>query len=63
MGNNLVKEEVALRYLSTRILSSAIGKFGPDSNEVETLGGIRTSDSKTKAKGGKTIKSDLAKVA
>lgn len=52
LQNNLLAEEKALGALSSRILSSARGKFGSDSNEVETLGGKRSSErKKPKSKG------------
>lgn len=44
LQNNLIAEEKALGVLAGRILSSARGKFGTDSNELETLGGTRSSE-------------------
>jgi hypothetical protein len=48
--NNLKKDEQALIQMGQRILASAKGKFGFDSNEVETLGGKRSSERKSPRK-------------
>jgi len=45
-GNELKAEEKILAGMTSEILSSAKGKFGSDSNEVEQLGGTRKSDRK-----------------
>lgn len=50
LQNDLKQDERALIQLGHRILASARGKFGFDSNEVETLGGTRSSERKSPRK-------------
>jgi len=46
LSNDIDAEEEILTEMSTKVLSSAIGQFGEDSDEYEQLGGTRKSDRK-----------------
>lgn len=45
--NGIVEKEAELNVLYTRVLKGAVAQFGPDSNEVEVLGGTRQSERKS----------------
>ena len=58
LKNTIEAGEAALNEDSARVLSGAAAKFGRDSNEVEQLGGTRTSE---RAKPGPKAKPAAAK--
>ena len=50
MLNTIKEAEAKLDTMYTRVLKGAIAQFGPDSSEVEVLGGTRTSERKKPVK-------------
>ncbi len=50
MLNKIQEAEKKLKVMYTRVLKGAIAQFGPDSSEVEVLGGTRTSERKKPVK-------------
>lgn len=46
VSNRLKNEEKEIKSLHRRALSGAVSKFGEDSNEVEMMGGTRSSERK-----------------
>lgn len=50
MLNKIQQAEKKLKVMYTRVLKGAIAQFGPDSSEVEVLGGTRTSERKKPVK-------------
>ncbi|MBV9927904.1 MAG: hypothetical protein JOZ96_22985 [Acidobacteria bacterium] len=46
LANDLEAAEEQLREKNQRMLSATRAYYGPDSNEYETVGGVRTSDRK-----------------
>jgi hypothetical protein len=45
-GNDIAASDTKIESNYSRVLSSAFGKFGEDSNEIEQLGGTRKSERK-----------------
>ncbi|MFA6979322.1 MAG: hypothetical protein WC209_08375 [Ignavibacteriaceae bacterium] len=50
ISNRLAAEEAKLKTMCNKILSSAKGKFDGNADEIEILGGTRTSDRKKPVK-------------
>lgn len=56
IGNKLNNEEAALKVMNSKVLSSAKGKFDSDADEIEQLGGTRSSERKRPVRKNKTAK-------
>lgn len=63
MKNDLGVIENELVAMGNRGLAVVKGRFGADSHEVETMGGVRISERKTARRQAKVVNSDLTRVA